>query len=226
MENEIVRNLPEILTDALRMKGISVEKLAQLTGISERFLTLLFEEKWSKLPAAPYVRGFLIRIAETLNLNGDDLWAAYVKDNEVLRRAGKKDLLPGNRFVVPKINFKIALPIAIALILVVYLAFRIPSLFGGSSLSIRNIPPELVVAQAEFTVEGTVDPSDRLAIDGETVYPKTDGSFEHAITLHPGFNTIEFSTKRFLGKEEVISKQIYYQVATSTPSKNASQESK
>jgi len=218
MENE-TRPLRDILLDALRVKNISAEKLSMLSGVSERFMNALLEDEAKQLPSAPYVRGYLIKIAEVLGLDGQELWNAYVKPNVDIRRAGAEDSLPNNRFLAPKFRAKLLIIGGLIVIAVVYGAIKIPGLFGVSSLTDLNIEPDMVVRESSFTVRGSIDPSDQLAINGEILYPKTDGSFEHAISLTPGFNTIEFKVKRFLGKEETITRQLFYEAPTSTESK-------
>lgn len=217
MENE-TQPLRDILMDALRVKNISAEKLSQLSGVSDRFINALLSENAHDLPSAPYVRGYLIKIAEVLSLDGQELWNAYVKPNIQIHRSGAADTLPGNRFLAPKLRAKVLVIGGLILIAVIYGIARVPGLLGGSSLSISNIEPDMIVREAAFTVRGHIDPSDQLAVNGEILYPKPDGSFEHPLSLTPGFNTIEFKLKRFLGKEEITTKQIFYEAPTSTKS--------
>lgn len=208
----------DILMDALRVKNISAEKLSQLSGVSDRFIHALLAENAHDLPSAPYVRGYLIKIAEVLGLDGQELWNAYAKPNILIHRAGAADTLPGNRFLAPKLRAKLLVIGGLVMIAVIYGIARIPGLFGGSSLSVSNMEKDMVVREAAFTVRGSIDPSDQLAVNGEILYPKPDGAFEYPLTLTPGFNTVEFKLKRFLGKEEITTKQIFYEAPTSTES--------
>ena len=84
------KSLSNLILDSLRLKGMSVEKLAQLTGISEMFLEQLLEEKFEKLPSYPYVRGYLIKIGNVLNLDGEKLCQEYIKHNQTIKSSGKK----------------------------------------------------------------------------------------------------------------------------------------
>lgn len=217
MENE-TQPLRDILMDALRVKNISAEKLALLSGVSERFMHALLSENASDLPSAPYVRGYLLKIAEVLGLDGQELWNAYAKPNILIRRAGAEDTLPKNRFLAPRLRAKLLIIVGFVLIVIVYGIVRIPGFFGGSSLTISNMEPKMIVQESSFTIRGVIDPSDQLTINGEILYPKSDGSFEHTVSLTSGFNTIEFKLKRFLGKEEIITKEIYFKAPISTAS--------
>lgn len=215
MENEM-RTLAELLEETLRIKNISLEKLALLSGISERFLNGLLGGHTENLPAAPYVRGYLMKIADVLGLNGEDLWSAYLKHDTAIRRSGAEDSLPGNRFVLSKLRSRLIIILGAILIVLVIAVMKIPALFGGASLTIGNMEPNMIVHEQSFVVRGSVDNKDTLTINGDIVYPKENGDFEHAIELQKGFNTIEFKIKRFLGKETTITKQIFYEISTST----------
>ncbi|KKU91622.1 MAG: putative transcription regulation protein [Candidatus Jorgensenbacteria bacterium GW2011_GWA1_48_11] len=214
-ENE-QKNLSSLIAEALRIKGMSPEKLAQLTGISERPILMLIEEKFDKLPPAPYVRGYLIKIADVLGLDGKKLWAEYLKDNEAIRRSGKEDVLPPNRFAPPRWNKKFFWLGLVALLLVFYGAFRIISFNSQPFLSITDLPTSVNIPS--FTISGKMDPQAQLTLNNEQVYPDKDGNFQKEITLETGGNALIFIIKKPLGEPHTVTKQIFYQIsATSTP---------
>jgi len=209
---EPTANLSTILVDALRTKNFNLEKLAELTGVSERFLELLIEEKFGRLPSVPYVRGYLMKIAEVLNLNGEKIWAEYLKDNETVHRSGRQDELPRNRFAAKGLDKKTILIIVVAVAIVVYLIFRIPDFLGGPQLTLFNLNENNVVREPDFNISGKMNPKDELTINGEIIYPQKDGRFEKVIGLQPNVNIVTFKIKRFLGKEYTITRQIIYQI--------------
>lgn len=211
METE-QKNLSSLIVEALRIKGISVEKLAQITGISERPIMMLIEEKLDKLPSAPYVHGYLMKIAEVLGLDGKKLWQEYLKDNAALRRSGKEDILPPNRFALPHWNKKFIWAGAIVAILIVYGAIKIISFNGQPNLSINAIPA--TVTQSNLTVTGQIDPQAQLTLDKEQIYPNKDGYFDKIISLSPGLNSLEFDIKKPLGKSFTIIKQVLYETTS------------
>lgn len=210
MENEN-KNLTNLILEALKLKGLTIDKLSQTTGVSERSLALLLEERFEKLPPAPYVHGYLIKIAEALNLDGQKLWQEYLKNNSDLRRSGEEDHLPPNRFAVKKMNKKVVgISVAVALILI-YAAFRLPSLFGQPELELSNLVENpTVVENSGFTIHGIMNPADELKINGEAVYPSGDGNFQKEILLQSGFNNVIFEIKKILGKTYTVTKQIFY----------------
>ncbi|MEK7651144.1 MAG: helix-turn-helix domain-containing protein [Patescibacteria group bacterium] len=219
MENE-KKKLNNLILEALKLKGMNLEKLSQLTGVSEHSLALLLEEQFDKLPPAPYVRGYLLKIAEVLNLDGRELWREYLKNNEEIRRSGKEDILPLNRFAIPKLNKKIVAISGAVILFVALVIFRLPAFFGQPELEISNIDENpTIVREATFAVRGIMNPTDELMINGEVIYPQKDGNFEKNILLQPGFNNVVFQIKKLLGRVYMVEKQIFYQ----TKEKNETQ---
>ncbi|MGC9611089.1 MAG: helix-turn-helix domain-containing protein [Minisyncoccia bacterium] len=212
VNNEDLKNLTNLILEALKLKGLTIDKLSQMTGVSERSLALLLEERFDKLPPAPYVHGYLVKIAEVLNLDGQKLWQEYLKNNEEIRRSGQEDVLPPNRFAIPKINKKLAVGIAAVIIVLCYLAIRLPAVFGQPEITIQGLDNNpTVVQEASTTVHGIMNPADELKINGEAVYPDKDGNFQKNILLQSGFNNIVFQVKKLLGKTYTINKQVFYQ---------------
>ncbi len=210
------RTLTNLIQDGLHLKGISIERLAQITGISERFLGSLVEEKYQELPPAPYVRSYLIKIAQALGLDGNELWQEYLAESELIRRAGEHDTLPQNRFTVTRFNWKLVAAVLAGVIVLIYVLLHIPSLVDAYKFSV-NIPDSAVVSQADFTIQGTVNENDQLTLDGEILYSDSNGKFEKLVTLKEGWNTFEFKVKRLLGAEKTFTKQIFYQGSTTPP---------
>lgn len=219
MENE-KKNLINLILEALKLKGMNLEKLSQLTGVSERSLALLLEEQYDKLPPAPYVRGYLVKIAETLNLDGRELWREYLKNNGEIRRSGGEDTLPLNRFAIPKLNKKIVAISGAAVLIIAIIIFRLPAFFGQPELKISNISENpTIVNEATFAVHGIMNPADELTINGEAVYPQKDGNFEKSVLLQPGFNNLVFQIKKLLGRIYTVEKQIFYQTKENNETK-------
>ena len=201
-----------ILIQAIKARGLTTEKLAALSGVSDRFLESLVEEKFDSLPPEPYVRGYLLKIAEVLGLDGEALWAEYLKDNNLIRRPGKGDELPKNRFAPPKINVKFVLLGILIVALAAFLFLRLPLFSSGKALELTS-PREdsTVVNDRKFVLEGRIDSVYALSVNGERIYPDDRDSFKKDVELQAGFNTFIFTFKKALGKEQILTKQIFYQ---------------
>lgn len=212
MKSEI-QSLSNIILEALQSKDLTVEKLGQLTGISENHLEAILEERFDKLPAQPYIRGYIIKIADVLDLNGKKLWDQYLKDLQIIQRSGSKDQLPQNRFASRiQFNKRSFLAIIIIVILIGYGLIRTTYILKRPGFDLTNLHEDLLTVQEQtFKITGTIQSNVKLTMNGETIYADASGNFEKTIQLNLGVNILEFKTKRFLGQEQTIIKQLIYQ---------------
>lgn len=214
MENTQHATFSTLLIEALKAKGLSVEELAEKTGISERFINLLFEERLKELPSLPYLRGYVFRIADELGINGSEFWDTYFKNNELLRSSGHSDRLPENRFALARINKKVVLGVVIVFGIIIYLIVRSLITFDlARALILPDFKDEhIIVNEPSFEVRGTVNPSYQLTVNDELIYPDVDGNFQITLKLQPGFNTVVFEVQGLLGKTTEVVKQLFYEI--------------
>lgn len=200
-----------MLTEILQEKNISLAKLSELTGISGRFLESLIQEKYERLPAAPYVRSYLFKIAEVLNLDSQKLWQEYQKNNQ-LKKSGLNDNLPLNRFSPKPLNKKIIF-LLMMILLIGYLAFKYNFFLSKPTLSLLGqlaSSANPVVSESNFKIEGRAESGDQLLINKENVFVDENGYFQKDFSLQPGLNIIQFQIKKLLGRETIITKQVLY----------------
>lgn len=211
MEN---KQFHELLKEHLDVKGMSTERLAELSGIPERYIEALVSGDRSRLPAAPYVRGYLKRMGPHLNADGEELWNAY-KHDQAPRSSGAADQMPVNRFAFKKMRRGwVALALAFAA-LAIYLGVRIDDVIGKPSLVIENPAlGETTTSEGFFLVRGAVSPGDKLMVNGESVATDDEGRFEKEVSLDPGLNVFAFTAKRPLGSERTVIRRIIYQPAS------------
>jgi len=217
MEEEI-KSLSKIILEAMRYYDINLDKLARMSGISERHLEALLEERFKQLPSAPYIHGYLNKIAALLNLNGEDLWRVYLKDNQSLRRSGERDQLPPNRFSYRLwLSRPIVFVIAGLAIVGLYIFFHVSFFFNKPDLVFEDLDNDsLIVSEEKFIFHGQIEAPASLSINDEEINLNPDGSFEKTVYLNAGVNVFTFKAKKVLGKELNIIKQIFYEPATST----------
>ncbi len=211
MENT---SLKDLLREHLELKGLTPKKAAELTGVPERYIEALLTGNDKFLPPAAYVHGYLTKLALILNFDKDSMWRLYQKEAVALQRSGPSDRLPSNRFAVHYLNKKWLLAGLIIILIIAYLIPNVFSLFLAPEIELTNPAGEtLNTFQPRIILTGRTDPSYTLTINGEEVYVKEDGNFEKEYQLQFGLNTIEFSVKKFLGKENKVVRQIMYQPA-------------
>lgn len=205
------KNLSEILLEQLRNKNWEVEKLSSLTFVPDRYVNALMEGDFKKLPAAPYIRGYLIKIAPFLDLDAKVLWEAYKREQDI-KSSGAEDRLPSNRFAIKPVNKKMIMTIMSGVFVAAYLFWNVGHLLGQPKLEVvYPLSQTAIVSQQTINLLGYINPIDKLFINNEEIIVRKDGSFEKDYNLDLGLNRIEFSVKRFLGKETKAVKQIIYQ---------------
>ncbi|MDO8470152.1 MAG: helix-turn-helix domain-containing protein [bacterium] len=216
MDHEPTQTVSAMILDALRGRNLSIEKLSLSTGISERYLTSLVNETFELLPAVPYTRGYVLKVAETLSLDGSSLWQAYVREHTDIRRSGKRDTLPENRFTTSRwLSKRLIIAIVVAALIITYLIVRLPAITGTPALSVTSPVGRVVVTAPSFILAGTADPADEVSVNRELLRLGPDGSFTKQVRLEPGFNTFVFQAKRFLGREVTRTEQVFYQPESS-----------
>lgn len=203
--------LKDILREQMQAKGVTFERLKIQTGIVERYLTAFLEGNNNKLPATPYVRGYLLTIANILELNGAELWETY-KESFATKKSGSTDHLPHNRFAIKTVSRNWIATAAVMALLIFYVILNIDSFLSGPKIKITSPSGQtLITANSTVHLIGLVDPGAKLMIGNEEVIVDAEGRFQKNYTLQFGLNSIEFSAKKILGRETKITRQVIYQ---------------
>lgn len=211
------KTVATIIEEAMKAKNMSIEKLAQLTGISERFLELMIKGKIGKLPSAPYIRGYFSRIADVLGLSGELLWSEYQRQNAVKKFKEKPEPShSGNRaeWIKKFMNTRALVITGVVLGILLVIMVRGSAFIGMPTLSLEHFDDNISVSTSSFVVKGKIDPKNQLTINDELVFPDDTGTFEKSFTLAGGFNTFNFKVRGILGKELDVTKQVYLSTST------------
>lgn len=207
------KNIGELLSEIMETRGLSVDRLAELTNINKRYINGLLSNDLKSLPAGPYVRGYLLKIAEVMETDAEPLQMAY-REFE-LRTSGRYDKLPDNRFAIPRSKRGLAATVVVVSTLVILIALRWNSLMGIPVIEV-NIPEKigerdyLETRDSSFIIEGRVNQKDSLFINNEPIPVDYDGAFSKDIILNEGLNTLEIRAKRFLGRETAVIRKLFY----------------
>jgi transcriptional regulator with XRE-family HTH domain len=79
-KQEIMREIGAALAERRKVRGMTVEKVAQILKIRIPYLKAMEKGEWSELPGDVYARGFVKRYAQFLGLDGDKLLAPYIAE--------------------------------------------------------------------------------------------------------------------------------------------------
>ncbi len=201
------KDIVEVLKKLMKSKGVGPVRLANLTDIPSRFIDALLEGNFDQLPSQPYIRGYLFKISNTLGVENDYLWQVFQSSVEAMS-SGEKDRLPVNRFALKKMNRLTIIWIIIGLITFLLISLNFNRILGKPTINV-SVPD--TTEESILTVIGTINPDDRLTLNGEIIYTDDIGAFEKRVQLDPGRNDLEFRAKRYLGMETKLVKQVFYQ---------------
>ena len=215
----------EFFADRVKQKGFTIKKLADVTGVSPRHLQDIARGDFAALPSAPYVRGYLVRLGEVLEFDGEAWWQR-IKSERPMRNSGSTDSLPENRFL-KKSPTRLIIACGIALIVVIYFAFQFSRIFGRPTVAVTNPTDNPSTAMENpITIQGTAKNTDILSVDGENVIVAPDGTWQKDILLSDGSNEITITAKKFLGGTVNLTEDVIYQAPiTATTSNSGSKNS-
>lgn len=206
--NEVEKkNISQILKEIMQQKGISPEKLGELTGVHINIILHILNGEFSKLPAAPYVRGYIKKISKVLELNGDKVWEKFSKNEKELKKSGNKDILPQTKCVSNKNKIILSL---LFLAILIFL-FVLSSLSNRPELNLNLDKNLSTTTDSKIVIKGKLKNGDKLLLNGKFVNLNENGEFSEEIVLQPGFNTFIFEASKFLGKEIKEIRQVYYE---------------
>ncbi|MDA8099979.1 MAG: helix-turn-helix domain-containing protein [Nitrospiraceae bacterium] len=88
------QDIAEFSGTVLRMlreqRGMTIQNVADTTKLSARYLECIEEENFAKLPARPYLRGFLVNYAKALGYEPDRIAADFLKRYDAFKNPPKK----------------------------------------------------------------------------------------------------------------------------------------
>lgn len=101
-KNNMLR-VAEILQNARKEKNLTLDDIGKKTKIRSKYLKAIEEEKWDLLPGIAYMKGFLKRYADAVELDGDKLLTLFrreFKDEQKVKviPEGVADEEKGNKF--------------------------------------------------------------------------------------------------------------------------------
>ncbi len=208
MENA---SFKDFLKEYADIKNLSVKKLSDATGVPERYLEAMMDGDKESLPPSPYIRGYISKLASVLDFDSEEMWRLCKKDF-LSENSSYPDRLPSNRFAIKRFDKKILLGGLLGLIIIVYIVWNFNKFIGNPKLELTYPTSEnLIVAQPTISIEGRTDSNNKLTINDSEIYVDEDGRFQQEIILDPGLNIIKIKSKKFLGREADITREIIYQ---------------
>jgi cytoskeletal protein RodZ len=205
----------EFFAERMKQKGFSVKKLADVTGVTPRHIAEIANGNYAALPSAPYVRGYLIKLGEVLDFDGEAWWQK-IKTERRVKNSGPTDALPKNRFL-RKYPTKYVIGAIVVVVIIIFVIVQFPKIIGKPSLTITNPDPSqnpFTTSASTTAIEGAVQNASALSINGENVTISPTDTWQKEVTLSNGQNQFIITAKKFLGGTTEITEQIIYQPPT------------
>jgi cytoskeletal protein RodZ len=199
----------EFFARKIKEKGFSLKRLSDATGIAPVHLENMLRGDFANMPSAPYFHGYLMRLGKMLDFDGEEWWVILKKEGAI-KNSGETDAMPKNRFI-KKAPPKFLWAIGATVIILIYLGFQAPRIFGKPSLAL-SFPASnpFTTSSSTLTITGTVQNAETLTLNGDAVTIASDGSWQKGVLLQSGLNTFQITAKKFLGSEADIVEQIVY----------------
>ncbi len=205
----------QFFAEKIKERGVSLKKLAEMTGISPSHIESLLRGDYENMPSAPYFHGYLTHLGAVLDFDGEGWWEKLKKEG-VIKNSGELDTMPRNRFIKQSPP-KYLWAIGAGILVLIYLAFQAPRIFGKPTLVV-TVPDAnpYVTASSTATLAGTVSGADSLYLVGadgeqEQIIIAAGGSWQKSVLLGIGSNSFEISAQKFLGGKTTVTEQIFYQ---------------
>lgn len=205
------------LAEKVQEYGAPARRLSEDTGIPLHYLESLVRGEFERLPAAPYVRGYLRKLGEVLEFDPEPWWSE-IRRREIITESGLRDRLPLNRFAPPRIA-RLAIWGAAALGALLIISFVLSAIFRKPAITLTSPTEDTMTAtETPMLIAGVVRGASTVSISGTIIPATPDGVFRENIPLEPGLNTIQIIATRFLGRSTTVSRQIFYEpVKTANP---------
>ncbi|PJE57969.1 MAG: hypothetical protein COU81_03220 [Candidatus Portnoybacteria bacterium CG10_big_fil_rev_8_21_14_0_10_36_7] len=196
---------------------ISLEELSFNTKIQLKYLQLMEAEEYGSLPADIYVRGFLVKYADYLNLDAEPILDQFEKERGVMYKIAKKpehqslpSLVQRNISITPK-TISISALIVLFSLGIFYVIFQWAYLLLPPKLLVENFPRDGIINVRTYSLEGETNHGNSLTINNRKIYIDKDGLFKEIINLTEGENILRLLVKNQLGRVTKEDYKLIYQ---------------
>ncbi len=202
-----METLGEYLSEIREQAGLTLEEVAQTTGLYEKFLYYIEQGKYQLLPPDVYVRGFLKKLAEVYKVSAEELLEQYKKERGIVEHAARETITPIKSWkqwlekitITPKL-ITVTGSAVIGVIAFFYIVVQVFAINKTPSLDILEPKNDAVVSGTSVTVAGTTEPGIIVTINGQNVFVQNDGSFHTTLGVAPGQKELKIDAQNKFGK--------------------------
>lgn len=186
---------------------MTLHEVSRETKIPVKYIEMIEEGKYDKLPPDVYVRGFLKGYAEYLGVDSGKIISLYEREKDIknnLSGNGKKP--PKKKSKLPRFVVTPRIIIAVCVVLVViggfsYLYAQIGRFAAVPRLVIIAPAGDETIPGNSISISGFTDEDAKLTINGQPVLVSDKGEFREDIILQAGINAITVLAANRFNKE-------------------------
>lgn len=213
--------LGEQLKNFRSERRLTLAEVSRETKIPVKYIEMIEEGKYEKLPPDVYVKGFLKAYANFLGIDSGKIINLYQRERDI-----KKNLNGGEKkssfqkTKVPRFVITPRLIIAVCIVIVViggfsYLYSQIGRFAAVPRLVITNPSTDETTSSNLVSISGFTDEDAKVSINGQPILVNDKGEFKEDILLQEGVNTITVTAVNRFNKE--ISKTLNIKSDYKTP---------
>jgi len=199
-------SLGEILKNVRKKKNLTLEQVEEETKVRVRYLEALEEGRYEILPSSVYAIGFLVKYAEFLGINKDNLiekfsierGKSYDHAKIMVERKIREPLFS----ITPRFILITGIVLALAGLLG-YIFYNVHQFTSPPNLEISAPSIDQVIKDERVEIVGKTDTGVTLMINNQNVPTDDLGNFHQEVKLHAGLNTFEVRSINALKKESV-----------------------
>ena len=193
---------------------VTLFEVSRETKIPVKYIEMIEDGKYEKLPPDVYVRGFLRAYADFLGIEPKKIIKLYEREKDIKSnlnggekkpmRAKKKKNFP--RFVITP---RVIVAVSIAVVVIggfSYLYSQIGRFAAVPRLVITSPAGDENISGNSISVSGYTDEDAKLTINGQPVLVSDKGEFKEDILIQNGVNSITISALNRFNKE--VSKSV------------------
>jgi cytoskeleton protein RodZ len=214
-------NLGAKLIECRKEKELTLEDIYKICNIPVKYLQALEEERWDDLPGEVYLKNFLGKYCDILDLNFKLCFKQYKKQannreshlkNKTKNKKKKRKISSLLEYITPK-RFKVILIVIILIIFLGYIYFKINDYVSPPELSILYPQGNLETTENIITISGKTEIEAMVFINSENVPVEEDGNFNIDVKLKYGLNRFYLTSQRKHGQQNekeiiILKKQI------------------
>ncbi len=203
-----METLGEYLSEIRTQLNLTLEEVAQKTGLYEKFVYYIEQGKYQLLPPDVYVLGFLKKLAAVYKVSPESLIDQYKKERGIVEHVAREKIAPQRSWrgwlqkvtITPRL-LTITGSVTISVIAFFYVVVQVFAINKTPSLEILEPKNDAVINGTSVSVSGKTEPGIIISINGQNVFVQNDGTFHTTLGVAPGQKELKVEAQNKFGKQ-------------------------